>query len=216
MGAIEFALLVGLVGLAIGSFLNVCIDRLPRGQSIVSVPSHCEACGHKLGVTDLVPLVSYLWLRGRCRYCKASISIRLPLVELTTGLLFLYIAARYGATLQTPVLLTFVAALVVVFVIDLEHSLILNRITYPGIAIVLLVAPWGPIGDTLSVQEAYLQAGWGLLLGGGVLGPFTSWPGLWPTAALVWAMSSWGCCWAQCLGPSPRLSHSDCPLSLGV
>lgn len=170
MGAIEFTLLVGLVGLSVGSFLNVCVDRLPRGLSIVATPSHCEVCGHNLGVKDLIPLVSYLWLRGRCRYCKASISIRLPLVELATGLLFLYIAARYGVTLQTPVLLTFVAALVVVFAIDMEHSLILNRITYPGIVIAFLLAPWGPVGDALPVQAAYLEAGWGLLLGGGVLG----------------------------------------------
>lgn len=170
MGAVEFAVFVGLIGLAIGSFLNVCVDRLPRGLSIVTIPSHCEVCGHTLGVRDLIPLVSYLWLRGRCRHCKASISIRLPLVELATGLLFLYVAARYGVTLQTPVLLTFVAALVVVFAIDMEHSLILNRITYPGIVIAFLVAPWGPVGDALSVQASYVAAGWGLLLGGGVLG----------------------------------------------
>ena len=113
MGAVEFALLVGLVGLAIGSFLNVCIDRLPRGRSIVATPSHCETCGHNLGVRDLLPLVSYLWLRGRCRYCKAAIPIRIPLVELVTGLLFLYIAVRYGITLQTAVILAYVAALIV-------------------------------------------------------------------------------------------------------
>jgi leader peptidase (prepilin peptidase)/N-methyltransferase len=119
---------------------------------------------------DLIPLISYIWLRGRCRYCKAPISVRLPVVELATGLLFLYIAAKYGVTLQTPVLLTFVAALVVVFAIDMEHSLIPNKVTYPGTVIAFLVAPWGPVGDGLPVWAAYQEAGWGLLIGGGVLG----------------------------------------------
>ena len=65
MGAAEFALLLGLIGLSIGSFLNVCVDRLPLGRSIVSVPFHCAACGHGLGVIDLIPLLSYMWMRGR-------------------------------------------------------------------------------------------------------------------------------------------------------
>jgi leader peptidase (prepilin peptidase)/N-methyltransferase len=91
-------------------------------------------------------------------------------VELTAGLLFLYIAARYRITLQTLVLLIFVSALVAVYTIDLEHTLILDKITYPGIVIAFLVVPWRPVGDDLPVWAASREAGLGLLLGGGVLG----------------------------------------------
>ena len=88
----EFTALMGLVGLAVGSFFNVCIDRLPLNLSIVAVPSHCERCRHPLSPLDLIPLLSYLWLRGRCRYCKALIPGRIPLVEAVTGILFAYVA----------------------------------------------------------------------------------------------------------------------------
>ncbi len=103
MASAEFILLVGLLGMAVGSFLNVCIDRLPRNLSIVTLPSHCERCQHPLAPLDLVPVLSYLWLRGRCRYCKASIPLRIPAVETTTGLLFAYVAFRYETTIETAV-----------------------------------------------------------------------------------------------------------------
>ena len=169
MPAAEFITLVGLVGLAVGSFLNVCIDRLPRKLSIVALPSHCEWCQHPLAPWDLVPVLSYLWLRGKCRYCKASIPLRIPVVEMTTGLLFAYVAFRYEATIETVVVLAFVGVLVVVFFIDLEHSLILNRIMYPSIVVGLLLAPLGPLGDGQSALQAYLDALLGALVGGGVL-----------------------------------------------
>ena len=81
-------ILLSLVGLSVGSFLNLCADRLPQGQSVIHPPSHCSTCDRKLGLPDLVPLFSYMWLRGRCRYCHAHISYRLPAVELLTALLF--------------------------------------------------------------------------------------------------------------------------------
>lgn len=164
-----FVALVGLVGLAVGSFLNVCIDRLPRSQSIVVLPSHCESCKHNLAPADLVPVLSYLWLRGRCRYCKQRIPGRLPLVELASGLLFTFIAYRYGATAQALVVLAFVSVLVVVLVTDLEQKLIPNKVVYPSMVAALLVVPWGPIGQGVTLQYAYLDALKGLLLGGGVL-----------------------------------------------
>ena len=165
----ELVFLVGIVGLAVGSFLNVCIDRLPRSQSIVGLPSHCEACGHPLAPVDLVPVLSFLWLRGRCRRCKVWIPRRLPLVELATGALFAFVAFRYGATAQALVLLGFVSVLVVVFVVDLERTLILNKVIYPTIVVALLLVPWGPVGHGLTVQSGYLEATKGFLLGGGVL-----------------------------------------------
>ena len=84
------ALAYSLLGLAVGSFLNLCIDRLPEGRSIISPSSHCEACGHRLPPFDLVPVLSYLWLRGRCRYCAARIPLRILAVEFGTGLLFAF------------------------------------------------------------------------------------------------------------------------------
>ena len=85
---ISLTIIFILAGLAIGSFLNVCIDRLPARKSLVSPPSHCDACQHPLSPADNIPLVSYLWLRGRCRYCGATIPLRVLLVEAITGLLF--------------------------------------------------------------------------------------------------------------------------------
>ncbi len=169
MATAEFIILIGLLGLAVGSFLNVCIDRLPRGLSIVVLPSHCERCRHPLSPLDMVPVLSYLWLRGKCRYCKAPIPRRILLVEAVTGLLFAYVAFRYEVTLETVVVLGFVGILIVVFFIDLEHSLILNKIMYPGIVAALLVAPLGPLGQGQDAPHAYLDAILGIAIGGGVL-----------------------------------------------
>ena len=165
----EFVVFLGLVGLVVGSFLNVCIDRLPIGQSIVATPSHCEVCGHRLTPIDLVPVFSFLVLMGRCRFCKARIPWRLPLAELATGALFAFVAFRYGTTVQTPIILGFESVLLIVFVVDLQHSLILNKVIYPSMAVDLLVVPWGPVGHGLTAQAAYLEALKGLLLAGGVL-----------------------------------------------
>lgn len=124
-----------LLGLFVGSFLNVCIDRLPAGQSIISPPSRCSACRRKLGPLDLIPLFSYLWLRGRCRYCGAQIPVRLPIVEAVTALLFTFLYWKLGPGVQLGVSLLYASLLLVVFVIDLEHQLVLDVITYPGMAL---------------------------------------------------------------------------------
>ncbi|HOV43732.1 MAG TPA: prepilin peptidase, partial [Syntrophothermus lipocalidus] len=79
-------LLVFFLGLSVGSFLNVCIERLPKGESVISPPSHCTACGHRLGLLDLVPVLSYIYLKGRCRYCQTPFSLQYPVVEMVTGL----------------------------------------------------------------------------------------------------------------------------------
>ncbi|MCZ6614606.1 MAG: prepilin peptidase [Chloroflexi bacterium] len=169
MATAEFIILIGLLGLAVGSFLNVCIDRLPKGLSIVALPSHCERCQHRLKPLDLVPVLSYLWLRGRCRYCKVAIPWRIPLGEAVTGLLFAYVAFRYEVTLETVVVLGFVGVLIVVFFIDLEHSLILDRVMYPAVAAALLVVPVGPLGQGQDALHAYIDAFLGIAIGGGTL-----------------------------------------------
>jgi leader peptidase (prepilin peptidase) / N-methyltransferase len=134
-----------LAGLAMGSFLNVCIDRLPARKSLAYPPSHCDACQKPLSPLDNIPLVSYLWLRGRCRYCGAHIPRRVLLVEAITGLLFLLISWRFILSPVTPEYAAFVITafwscifLVIIF-IDNEHQLILNRVTYPAAVIALLL-----------------------------------------------------------------------------
>src|SRR3989304_5752154 len=115
------AVLCPLLGLVLGSFLNLCIDRLPRRDSILTAHSHCDACGHTLGPLDLVPIFSYLALRGRCRYCRASISLRSPLVELGTAALFALIWLRFSTSLQGVLVALFGCLLIPILVIDLEH-----------------------------------------------------------------------------------------------
>jgi len=133
------SVLLFLVGLATGSFLNLCIDRLPKQESILNPPSHCDVCQHKLRPLDLVPLLSYLYLKGRCRYCGAKIRYRLPLVEAMTGLIFVLLWHQYGFSIELPLAMLFTCLFIVILVIDIEHHLILNRVVYPAIALAFLV-----------------------------------------------------------------------------
>ena len=151
-------LLYALLGLAISSFLNVCIDRLPERASIVSPPSHCPACGRRLAPFDLIPLVSYLLLRGRCRNCGAPIPRRVLLVEAMTGLLFVLLWYRYGSSLQLLLATLYTCFFIVIFFIDLEHHLVLNRVIYPAIIVALLAIPITPNHDVVK------------LVGGGAIG----------------------------------------------
>jgi len=127
------------VGVAIGSFLNVCIDRLPLHKSLISTPSHCDACQHRLSVLDLIPVLSYLWLRGHCRYCRARIPLRVPLVELLTGALFFLSFWYYGLTAQFGITAFWCCVFVVIIFIDWEHKLILNKVTYPMAVLALVI-----------------------------------------------------------------------------
>ncbi|MBI4187735.1 MAG: prepilin peptidase [Chloroflexi bacterium] len=159
-----------LLGLFTGSFLNVCIDRLPRGQSIINPPSHCAACNHKLGFLDLIPLFSYLWLRGQCRYCRAHIPIRIPVIEAITGILFTLLFLKFGLRLELGIILIYTGLLTIIFVIDLENKLILDRITYPAMVLALVFAPFWP---GLAVLSSFPGGFTGKLLSalaGGVLG----------------------------------------------
>ncbi len=158
-----YTALLAITGTAIGSFLNVCADRLPLGQSLVFPPSHCPSCQTRLRATDLVPVVSYLALRGKCRYCGARIPLRILLVEMVTGILFAVIWARYGGTYEGIALLGYVSLFLLVFIMDLEHGVIPNLIVFPGLAIVLTVASFSPgIGPWQALAGA--GAGFGILL----------------------------------------------------
>jgi leader peptidase (prepilin peptidase)/N-methyltransferase len=155
------AVLLGLLGLIIGSFLNVCIYRLPRGQSVNWPGSRCTTCNRALSWFENIPVVSWLVLRGRCRTCGERVSVMYPIVELVTAALFVVGYFIYGWTPLLAVRLAFACAMVVLFVIDLQHYLLPNVITVPGIV----------VGFVLSVM---LPPGWeasliGLIAGGGVL-----------------------------------------------
>jgi leader peptidase (prepilin peptidase)/N-methyltransferase len=129
-----------LLGMIVASFLNVCADRLPAGQSVVYPPSHCPACSRRLAVKDLIPVFSYLWLRGRCRYCGAPIPRRVLWVEIATAALFGLAYWRYSLSIELPIALFYISLFMVVLVIDFEHGLILNKIVYPALAVALLLS----------------------------------------------------------------------------
>lgn len=154
-------ILAGVLGLAVGSFLNVCIARLPTGESIFSPPSHCTSCGEPIRWFDNVPVLAYVWLRGRCRHCGARYSVTYPLVELLTGLMFAAAYSYYGLGILLVSRLVFACALVVLFVIDLQHRILPNVITLPGIVVGVLFG--------LVVEPGWLASLIGLVAGGGVL-----------------------------------------------
>lgn len=131
-----------LVGLIVGSYLNVVIHRLPRGISTVLPPSACPRCRARIRALDNIPVVSYLLLRGRCRGCGAPISWRYPVVEASTGLLFLMSYRHFGLQWDTLVALLFCCVLVVLAMIDFEHYILPDRLTLPGIVVGLGGSFW--------------------------------------------------------------------------
>jgi leader peptidase (prepilin peptidase)/N-methyltransferase len=151
-----------ILGAVIGSFLNVCIYRIPAGESIVHPPSRCPACGSGIRWYQNIPILSYLFLRGRCTGCGVRISPRYPLVEALTGLLFALVLYRFGFQWVTPVYWLFAAALIVITFIDLDHQIIPDVISLPGIVVGFLCSfavPWLTWTDSLL----------GILVGGGSL-----------------------------------------------
>ena len=134
-----------LLGVSVGSFLNVVADRVPAGKSIISPPSHCFNCGHELEPRDLFPIVSYLILKGKCRYCGYAIGPRSMLVELSTGLLFALACITFGIAWQLPAALIYCSLFVVLFVTGLEQGILPHIIVYPGIAMVLALSLSNPL-----------------------------------------------------------------------
>jgi len=188
--------LFGWLGAAIGSFLNVCIDRIPAGKSLLNPPSHCDACGRRLAVKDLIPVFSYLWLRRHCRYCRATIPWRLLWVEIGSGLLLAFVYWRYGLSVDFAITAGYCYLFIVLMVIDLEHQLILNKIVYPAMIVALLISiflpqsrimplPWpqavdGVIGGAIGFLFLLIPAliyrggmGWGDLKMAGLIGLVT-------------------------------------------
>jgi leader peptidase (prepilin peptidase)/N-methyltransferase len=162
---IAFAIL----GMAVGSFLNVCIDRLPRDESILNPPSYCEACHHKLRAKDLIPIFSYLWLKGRCRHCHKPIPRRLLGVELATAVIFPLLYWHYGLTSELGVMAFYLCLFLIIFVVDMEQGLILNKVVYPGMALALLIAgvvpqPWLAEWSQLEIVSSLVGGGIGFVI----------------------------------------------------
>ena len=183
-----------LLGFAIGSFLNVCVHRIPLGQSLVRPGSRCPHCGYELQWFDNIPILSYVFLRGRCRKCAAPIAWRYPALELATAILFVLHGAVFGWSVLLVVRLIFACALVVLFAIDLELHLLPNVITLPGIAAGLICSLFVPPGivDALigaligfgilwAIGEAYFRYSGHEGMGGGdlkmlaMIGAFLGW-----------------------------------------
>jgi leader peptidase (prepilin peptidase)/N-methyltransferase len=156
------ALTVFVAGVAVGSFLNVCIWRIPAGKSIVYTPSHCPHCAAPISHRDNIPLLSYLLLRGRCRSCGGGISLRYPAVEALTGILLVLLLYRFGVSPQWAVYSIFAAALIVISFIDVDHQIIPDVISLPGIVLGLLFSALGQ-GPPL------IDSAIGVLVGGGIL-----------------------------------------------
>lgn len=182
-----------IIGIIVGSFLNVCIWRLPMGYSVWNPPSHCPQCSERLRPWDLVPIISWLFLRGKCRYCASPISGRYALVELVTGLLFLLCFYIVGFSFELIKALILTSFLIVITFIDLDHQLILDKVLMwmagagvainlftglpmPGIWHMLLAAAVG--GGFMLIVAVLTRGG----MGGGdikfmaVLGLWLGWP----------------------------------------
>lgn len=163
-------LYAALVGLIVGSYLNVVIFRLPRGLSTVLPRSRCTGCGALIRPYDNIPLLSWLVLGGRCRACRAPISWRYPLIEAVTSALFVLSFLRFGFSWEAPVAALYCATMVVLAAIDAEHFILPDRITYPGIVLGIALQPllsWARIGP--GVRGALFGAALGALLGAGIL-----------------------------------------------
>jgi leader peptidase (prepilin peptidase)/N-methyltransferase len=158
----EIVAVIGVLGALIGSFLNVCIHRLPRGESIVRPGSRCPSCTTPIRPLDNIPIASFLWLRGRCRACGHRIAVRYPAVEAFNAAGYILLWYRFGPTPETAVYAIFYSALLVVTFIDWDHQIIPNRITLPGIAIGLFSA-------ATVLAGGFMDAVLGAVLGGGLL-----------------------------------------------
>ncbi len=159
----------GVLGLIVGSFLNVVIHRLPRGESVVRPRSRCPRCQRQITALENVPLLSYLWLRGRCRGCGARISLRYPAIELLTGVLFAAIVMRHGAVAMTPAWLLLAAALVAAAAIDFDHRIIPDEISVGGLLLAIACVPALQTLAGSAFSAALRHSVAGAALGGGVL-----------------------------------------------
>ena len=176
------AIVAAALGAVVGSFLNVCIHRLPRGASIVRPRSSCPACSDPIRWYDNIPILSWLWLQGRCRTCRGPIPIRYPLVEGATALLFLLLLWARGPTPIFLVQAALGAALIALIMIDARHMILPNAITLPGIALGLLTSPvrgaydpLHPLGPLEALVDSLQGAAVGFALPYGINAAYRGW-----------------------------------------
>lgn len=183
-------LVVFIFGAVVGSFLNVCIYRVPRGESLVLPDSRCPDCREQIAFYDNIPIISYILLKGRCRKCGSKISFRYPVVEALNGLLYLFLYFAFGPGVQFLIYAVFISSLIVVTFIDLDSQIIPDRITIPGTILgILLASTLLPVGLKDSLTGAILGGGFFYLtavvsrggMGGGdikliaMIGSFLGW-----------------------------------------
>jgi len=205
----HITILILITALLIGSFLNVVIYRLPRQESLLGPGSHCPHCRQRLTARDMVPLASYIWLKGRCRNCGQPISLRYPLVEMLTTACYLIIYLKWGLSLQTAVGWVFTGLLFVAAFIDIEQGIIPDRLTYPGMVAGLILSLL-TIGLRSSLSGLLLYGcfllatalisrggmGGGDVKMAGLIGSFLGWPG---SIAALFLSSLLGGIWAVVL-----------------
>ncbi len=167
---IVFYVLVFLVGMITGSFLNVCIYRIPREESIVFPPSHCTSCGKVLKPIELVPILSFIFLRGKCRYCGAKISIRYPLIEILTAVIFALLFNTFGFSPDLFASAFLMSILIAVFFIDIDHRIIPNGLVLTGLIGGIIIMFY----NAFTNQAIFNESSWlahllGILPGSGIL-----------------------------------------------
>lgn len=139
-----------LLGIVIGSFLNVCIDRMPLNESILTPPSHCPKCQRRLTPLELIPVFSFLFLKGRCKDCGEKIPLRILIVEIVTGVFFFLIWHRFGLSWETLLVSIYSCLLIIIAGIDLEHHKVLNILIFPAIVLGLIMIPVLHLADFWS------------------------------------------------------------------
>ncbi|MBF0396347.1 MAG: prepilin peptidase [Desulfobacterales bacterium] len=157
-----FYITVFIFGMCIGSFANVCIYRLPLSKSIVTPRSSCVNCGNMIRFYDNIPIISYLILKGHCRYCKVKISFRYPMVEVISGLFALCVVLKFGLSIKALIYFSFIISLIIITYIDIDYQIIPDEISLSGI-------PIGFIASFGIPDISYLDSIFGILLGGGSL-----------------------------------------------
>ncbi len=173
-----------ILGAVVGSFLNVCIYRLPREESIAFPPSHCTSCNNPIKFYDNIPILSYLILGGKCRNCSMRISPIYPIIELISAVLTLLAVRQFGINMDTLFYIVLIYSLIIITFIDLEHMIIPNVITFPGIGVGiifnLIITNWGYASDLLDTPDLknflrlisevpIMSSILGVLIGGGLL-----------------------------------------------
>ena len=169
MNSIILYIFVFLLGSIVGSFMNVCIYRMPRKLSIVIPSSRCPSCNTAIKPWDNIPIISYFFLGGRCRVCKSKISLIYPLVEFLNAVLYVFILWRFGFSWHTPLYFIFCSTLVVISFIDLEFQIIPDKITLPGIPIGIIIGSFLLPDPFMRYNILGLKASLlGFVIGGGV------------------------------------------------